>query len=302
MRYRNPQPPEGINVSRAHPLKEFLLLGGGALLLVVLFAFLLGQFGGRLARLLPFEYEAEIAPVEMLSSDAPEALQAYLDGLAGRLAAHMDLPPGMQYRLHVSGDDTYNAFATLGGNVLLFRGLLEALPHENALAMLLAHEIAHVVHRDPIAGIGQGAAVQLVFGLLFGDPNLAVIGSAGLYTQLHFNRSMERAADGSALAAVYGVYGHVAGARALFDTILAARSDSGELPAIFSSHPLDRERIEAIARTADERDWPVDGAVTPLPPAYRDWLEQTRHEAEAGDRVGRGPISPSSPAGHRHRG
>ena len=53
MKYRNPQIPEGINVSDRHPLKELLVLAGGALLLLVLLSWLLGQFGGRLARLLP---------------------------------------------------------------------------------------------------------------------------------------------------------------------------------------------------------------------------------------------------------
>jgi len=306
VKYRNPRIPEGINVSDQHPLRELLILAGGALLLLVMLSWLLGQFGGRLARLLPFEHEAAFAPVALLSSDAGPELQAYLEGLSSRLGRQMAMPGDMEIHLHVGGGDTFNAFATLGGNILLYRGLLEALPHENALAMLLAHEMAHVEHRDPIAGIGQGAAIQLVLSLLVGDPKLAVLGSAGLYTQLHYTREMERDADTEALAAVRGLYGHIAGARELFDVIHTQRDRSGheELPAIFSSHPLDAQRLEAIGTLARERGWSETGEVTPLPAAFRRWLsEAAARAAEAADGAIPGLItSPSSRVGHLHRG
>jgi len=299
MKYRNPHIPEGINVNDRHPLKELFVLAGGALLLLLVLSWLLGQFGGRLARLLPFEQEAVLAPVSLLRNDAGPELQAYLEQLGGRLSKEMALPQGMQVHLHLSGDDTFNAFATLGGNILLYRGLLEQLPHENALAMLLAHEMAHVEHRDPIVGIGQGAAIQVVLGLLFGDPNLAVLGSAGLYTQLHYTREMESEADREALGAVEGLYGHIAGAQDLFNVIHAQRdrSGSGEMPAIFSSHPLDRQRLEAISELARERGWSETGDTIPLPQAFGRWMNEAATRAEkAADAEGMLPGVPTSPS------
>ncbi len=281
MKYSNPQIPEGINVSHRHPLKELLILLGGALVLVVFLSWILAEFGGRLARLVPFEQELSMAPDSLLSSDAPPALQRYLDDLAQRLQTQMDLPEGMTIKLHLSGSDPVNAFATLGGNVLLFRGLVEKLPNENALAMLLAHEIAHVQHRDPIAGVGQAAAVQTMLSLLFGNADLSILGSAGLHTQLSFNRDMERAADAAALAAVYRVYGHLAGANDLFATIQAERrrTGDGEAPAFFSSHPLDQERLDAIVATAKANDWSTEGEVTPLPAQFSRWMRAAARSA-----------------------
>ena len=58
----------------------------------------------------------------------------------------------------------------------------------------------------------ERVAIQALLGLLIGDPSLAALGSAGLYTQLHYTREMEREADTAALAAVQGVYGHIRGA------------------------------------------------------------------------------------------
>ena len=283
MKYRNPQIPEGINVSGRHPLRELLILAGGALLLIVVLSWLFGQFGGRLARLLPFEREAALAPESLLVSDAGPELQAYLDQLGGRVAAQMDLPDGMQVKLHFSGEDTFNAFATLGGNILLYRGLVAQLPHENALVMLLAHEMTHVRQRDPIVGLGRGVGIQLVVTLLLGNPSLEVLGNAGIYTQLHFGREMERTADAAALAAVHRLYGHVAGAEDLFEVMHVAREITGtdELPAIFSSHPLDRQRLQAIADAVRARGWLDTGATTPLPGEFSAWMQESAARAEA---------------------
>ena len=283
MKYRNPQIPEGINVSDRHPLKELLVLAGGALLLIIVLSWLVGQFGGYIARLLPFEREAALVPESVLRDDAGPELQAYLDELGARIASQMDLPKGMQMRLHFSGEDTFNAFATLGGNILLYRGLVARLPHENALAMLLAHEMAHVLHRDPVVGLGRGVGIQLVAGLLLGNSSLEVLGSAGIYTQLHFSRDMESAADEVALATLQRVYGHVAGADDLFEVLHEARENSGagELPAIFSSHPLDGQRLQAIADAVRDHDWSDNGETTPLPSGFADWMRDAETRAAA---------------------
>ena len=251
-----------------------------AVLRIVAAGWLLGQVGGSLARLLPFEKEMALVPQRLLVSDAGPELQAYLDRLTVRLVQHLDLPDGMQVRVHFSGGDTFNAFATLGGNIVLFRGLTERLPHENALAMLLAHEIAHVLHRDPIVGIGRSAAIQLVVGLLSGSPDLRVLGSAGVYTQLRFSRGMERLADAAALAAVHRQYGHVGGADALFEVLHSERERSGdEMPAFFSSHPLDRDRLQAITDTAHRQGWRDHGQTTPLPAAFGAWMQDASDRA-----------------------
>ena len=287
MKYRNPQIPEGINVTKRHPLKELFVLLGGALLLIVVLSWVVAQFGGELARLVPFEYEQALAPDALLDSDAGSELDTYLAQLSERLQKQMAIPDEIAIKVHFSGDGAFNAFATLGGNVLLYRGLVEQLPHENALAMLLAHEIAHIVHRDPIVGVGRGVGIQLVLSTMLGNPDLSVLGNAGLYTQLYFNRDMERAADAAALGAVHGLYGHVAGAKELFEVIKAERDrvGDGELPAMFSSHPLDQERLDAIAQLAEENAWSRSGTTTPLPASFVDWMKAATPQAEKDESV-----------------
>lgn len=49
-----------------------------------------------------------------------------------------------------------NAYATPGGHVFVTRGLLKLCKTEDEVAVILAHEIAHICHQDAIASISKG--------------------------------------------------------------------------------------------------------------------------------------------------
>ena len=87
---------------------------------------------------------------------------------------------------------------------------------ENALAMVIAHEMAHIKHRHPVMALGRGVVIGLFLASLSGFNGDRVVGrivnNTGMLTLLKFNRDQEREADRTALAAVAGNYGHVAGA------------------------------------------------------------------------------------------
>ena len=280
MHYENRQPPEGINVTREHPLRRFVRLVVAAVALLVIVVVALQFTGAFLAKRIPFAFEKRV--VERMEIDFGDAevspeMVLYLNELAGRLTARMPLPDGMDVTIHYSPEDTFNAFATVGGNLLFYRGLLERLPHENALAMVLAHEIAHVLHRDPVAGLGGGVASAVALAMLTGSAGAAgeVLGRAGVLTGMQFTRRMEEAADREALAAVAALYGHVGGADALF-ALIAERRGGSRVPdwlgRFTSTHPLDADRIRAIAERAEASGWPTEGAATPLPAGFDDWL------------------------------
>ena len=283
MQYENRQPPEGINVTSEHPLRQFLRLAVAAVVLLVLVVVTLQFTGAFLAKRIPFAFERRV--VERMDIDfgdpavAPEMV-GYLNDLAARLMAEMPIPEGMDVDVHYSDDETFNAFATVGGNLLFHKGLLARLPHENALAMVLAHEIAHVLHRDPVAGLGGGVASALALAMLTGNAGTGVagevLGRAGVVTGMQFTRRMEEAADREALAAVAGLYGHVAGADELF-VLIAERRGSSRVPdwigRFTSTHPLDADRIRAIAERAVASGWDTTGSTTPLPADFDAWLD-----------------------------
>ncbi|CAN0526939.1 unnamed protein product, partial [Ectocarpus sp. 8 AP-2014] len=52
---------------------------------------------------------------------------------------------GCTWEFIVVRDENMNAFVLPGGKVVVFTGLLEVTPNEDALASVLGHEVGHVV-------------------------------------------------------------------------------------------------------------------------------------------------------------
>ena len=274
MEYRNPQVPEGINVSATHPLLDFLRLLGGVLVVAAILIAAAALLADKLARHIPFSAEQQLASPFSAKLPPPGTVSAYLQQLATRVAAAQALPPGMSVTVHFVDEPTVNAFATLGGNIVVFRGLLARMPSENALAMVLGHEIAHVKLRHPVSTLGRGLAIGVAVATISSGAGNDIagrtLGQAGLLTAMTFSRSQERAADGEALRALAQVYGHVGDADAVF-RLLAEESArlQVEPPAFLRTHPLDQERIDGIATAARANSWPATGDLVAMPDDVR---------------------------------
>ncbi len=276
MKFRNVKVPEGINVSRHSPLGDLAILSAGAAAVFVVLAVALWYLGGALARYMPVSWENALADTvfgENVESagDAGTAVEAELQSLAGRLAAHMDLPEDMRLRVHYIDSEIVNAAAWLGGHMFVFRGLIERMPNENALAMVMGHEIAHAANRDAAGNLGGVLLLQLALGLVLGSAPASLeqiaFGPNALIL-LRFSRDAERRADADALAALAGLYGHTAGSGTLFEIFLDMASEQGgTAPELLSSHPLSENRIARAKRTAQARGWALEGPATPLAPA-----------------------------------
>ncbi len=106
MRYSNPKIPEGINTSKEHPLKEFIILTTGALVALLLVAVLLSYFGATLARLIPFEMEQEWTQGFTQESKEKSELEQYLESVTSRVAKSMKLEDGFKITLNYSSDET----------------------------------------------------------------------------------------------------------------------------------------------------------------------------------------------------
>ncbi len=276
MEYSNPQIPEGINTSQEHPLKEFIILTSGILAIVFAVLLILSVMADKLAHLIPFSVELSVTEGRF-DDDKPEVpIKRYLNKLAQRIAVAQQLPNEISIKVHYIDSDTVNAFATLGGNVLMFRGLLEQLHNENALAMVLAHEVAHIKHRHPIRSMGRGVAIGLALSVvsssLGNSVTEAVLGSAGQVTVLKFSRDHEREADKTALNTLKNMYGHVDGATDLFEVFRKLEKHSLASPEFFNSHPLTDKRLQRIQQFKSEIGQSDEVRKTPLPKAYFAWL------------------------------
>lgn len=277
MQYENRQPDESVNYNTEHPLKEFAWLVFGLLGVVVIAATVLGFFAGEIAARLPFSVEKDYAQRitrhwnDKTRDAEAEAARAALRDMAARLAAVMQLPADMTIEVHYSPDAIANAFATLGANVVMYRGLIEKFDSEDAVALVLAHEIAHAKLRHPASSLGRGIAVGLTLSLVSAGIAEGAAGgalqTAGTLPLLKYSRTQESDADAEALAALAAVYGHVGGARDAFAAMSRLGASGAPQIAVLRTHPLTAERIAAVDRMATARGWKLDGERRPLPPA-----------------------------------
>ncbi|MFQ5809559.1 MAG: M48 family metallopeptidase [Armatimonadota bacterium] len=190
------------------------------------------------------------------------ALQARLDRIGRRLVRVADRPD-LPYEFHVVETDDINALAFPGGFVYAFAGLLEALPSDDALAFVLAHEIAHAAKRHWARRYEKARKLSYL--------TLGYADILQLFLQPHYSRRYESEADR------YGVLWSTKagfapeGAVQAMQTLKELSRSVGVLP-IFRSHPMTNKRINRLeghirtieSQTPDEEEQP-DAAVAPLP-------------------------------------
>jgi len=279
LKLENRLPAEGINATHDNPLREFAWLLGGSIALLVAAIVAISLAAQWIAPRVPYRFEAKLAAgIDLTAAPAAEsarAVQAELQALAQRLAARMDLPEGMQVRVGYRDEPVVNAFATLGGQTVFFRGLVGRLDNEDAVAMVMAHELAHLKYRHPAAALGRGVAVGVMLSMISADLGRSAaggaLGQAGMLTLLSFNRDQERAADAEALRVIAAEYGHIGGALDLFAAFAtlpgASRGDSVPVFEFLRTHPLTANRMANVKAWADANHVALDGPRRPLPAA-----------------------------------
>ena len=168
--------------------------------------------------------------------------------------------------------DMVNAFALPGGQVVFFRGMIETATHPDQIAAVLAHEIGHVVARDPTRIALRSAGSLGVLGLVFGDfaGGAAVLFLVEQLIQADYTREAEAAADDLGIAMLRDAGVSPAALGDLFEVIRDTYGDAEGIAAHFMSHPSLGDRIDkARAAGADM------GATAPILSAG-DWDALTR--------------------------
>ncbi len=260
MKFTARQPGINVNVSPTHPLKEFAILAGGLLAIVVGVYLALGLAVDLIAPRLSMDLEKKLAGafvgrlVENEDvADTTQSLQSLVDRLQDRCA-----PLPYSITVHVTEADAVNAAALPGGHMVVFTGLLAEMTSENELAFVLAHELGHFANRDHLRGLGRALVLMTASTLLLGADNSinSMIGQGMVLTELSFSRKQESQADEFALETLFCHYGHVADATSFFNKI-PEDGDPGRFGHYFASHPENRRRIGHLEDLAQERGYPT---------------------------------------------
>jgi len=202
--------------------------------------------------------ETQLAAVHPVCSGA--AGQRALDALAQRLASHATL--AVPLRVRVLRDDGVNAFALPGGRIVVLRGLLREAHDPDAVAGVLAHEIAHEVYRHPLQGLIRSAGTRLLLGALVGSHS-SMESIAGRFAQslvlFSYSRADEAAADALGVRLLNAADIRGQPLAALLER-LSALHGKDRAPALLSTHPLTAERIAAIRAEAHGKGPALDPA------------------------------------------
>ena len=171
-------------------------------------------------------------------------LQARVARLGASIVAvsdRKDLP----YTFKVLNSKEVNALAVPGGYIYLFKGLIDYMPSDNELAGIIGHEVGHIVKKHTVVQIERSLAVGVLFAILFGNSNSAIIGDLIANALMSgYSREAEREADKlgvvHTMRAGYNPYSMLIGMEKL--EAMSGKSDYG----LFSSHPDTVSRVKAV--------------------------------------------------------
>ncbi|CBJ29012.1 metallopeptidase Oma1 [Ectocarpus siliculosus] len=167
---------------------------------------------------------------------------------------------GCTWEFIVVRDDSMNAFVLPGGKVVVFTGLLEVTPNEDALASVLGHEVGHVVANHAGEKLSKSFLKEGLLLLLFAVTGFEYFDVArsigGLVFDLPNSREMELEADFIGLQLMSKACFDPHEMPETFGRMEATTKEKGisKGPAYLSTHPADAERI------AKQKEW-MDSAI-----------------------------------------
>ncbi|QDV07946.1 TPR repeat-containing protein YfgC precursor [Planctomycetes bacterium Poly30] len=197
-------------------------------------------------------FEAASEEWKILQSEAFErVVQPMVEELQGPNSPY-------DFRVTLIDDDLINAMALPGGRIMVFKGLITAAPSADALAGVLAHEMAHVEERHGLKHILRSlGTVHFAFAAVGGGidgfeaAETIVELSSGLLILKH-SRHHEREADRVAVRRLVEAGRRPSGLVEFFE-VLEEEMGGGESNLQWmSTHPLTKERIADVEALIEE--------------------------------------------------
>jgi beta-barrel assembly-enhancing protease len=173
-------------------------------------------------------------------SDAAKA------ALVERLEPGATRPGARQIRIAALDIDMFNAAALPGGHIVLFKGALDETTDVDALAGIVAHEIAHVRRRHVAEAMVRELGIGALVRTFAGD----IGANASQLVGLSYTRANEAEADADAIATLERSGIDPRPTARLFAR-LAKKEDALMAVGFLNSHPGAKERATRFAASFD---------------------------------------------------
>ena len=209
--------------------------------------FALGWLGEALAARCPDAWEAKFADgwKEGVQSDSPDQGAERVQRIFRDVLAHASPQRNLPYTVHLAAPGNGpNAFAAPGGVIMVTPELLALVESDEGLAFILAHELGHHEHRHVLRRAGRMLMFAFAVALVSQNSGDQVLSSTVSFGELAFSRQQEREADLHAIGVSRAMFGNSEKALEFFEDMVKTSPD--RLPAMFSTHPSTKERLQTL--------------------------------------------------------
>jgi predicted Zn-dependent protease len=168
-----------------------------------------------------------------------------------RLVPHANKERKVPWKVHVIDDlKTVNAFATPGGYIYVYTGLLASADSEAEIAGVLAHEAGHVVGRHSARQLVNRYGLETVLSIALGEnPSMLTQLAATLSAQgalLAHGRSEENEADELGVRYTAGAGYDPRGLATFFEKLQKQGANMPRALTWLSTHPHTSDRITRV--------------------------------------------------------
>ena len=159
------------------------------------------------------------------------------------------LPRGQHWKFYIVEEKSPNAFALPGGHIVVTSGLLALADRPEEVLGVVAHELAHVMHKHGFRKQIASAGPILVFQIFLSGKSsgLAILGGgSALLVNQSFSQEFEKEADDAGWKYLVAANLDPRGMIEMFRKLQkaeAAQKNLALLPKVFASHPDVDKRI-----------------------------------------------------------
>lgn len=206
------------------------------------------------------------------------AATLYLQNIVDELAKSKSLNYAnvFKYTIQIVNDPkTVNAFATAGGYVYVYTGLLRYCENKAELASVISHEMAHNDRRHSTQRMTKEYGIGVLASVILGDnPEQWKAMLANITKNLGIlknSRDDEFEADKYAYLYLKDTKYYPAGMQFFFDRILASEKSGNrpsELEMLFATHPYSQDRIDRVIKYANDDKIPAPTEQTIMKDEY----------------------------------
>ncbi len=161
-------------------------------------------------------------------------------------------------KVHVVNNKEINAFAMPGRHLVVHTGLIDFADHQEEIAGVVAHEIAHIESGHVVKKLGKEIGLSVILNLTLGDIGGEVVRNAlSTITSTAYDRSLEKDADLKAVDYMLKAKMDPS----MLSSFLAKLAEQSKTPEVLqwvNTHPDSKERVRYI----NERISSVKGGVS----------------------------------------